>query len=107
MKTIEYLKAAKVALGITSDYALAQKLGVTRGSISGLMLGKSAMGDETALKVAEILKLQPVLVMADCHAEREKNPAIKAVWTSLAGKLTTGFDSLISCAIPRRALRSA
>jgi hypothetical protein len=105
MKTIDYLKQVKRRLEIESDYALAPHLGMTRSSVSKLSLGKTTMGDETALKVAAILELPAALVLADAHAEREKNPEIQAVWRTLVEKLSLGFECLISCAAPRQALR--
>ena len=71
MNTNEYLKATKAALGIESDYALAQHLGVTRSYMSKLSGGKAHLSDEMAMRIAEIIGTQPVLVLADLHAERE------------------------------------
>jgi DNA-binding XRE family transcriptional regulator len=101
MNTIEYLKAAKAALGIESDYALAKAIGTTRSNMSSLANGKSTMSDETALKVAEILKKHPAIVLADMHAEREKNPAVRAVWLNVMEKFSLGFDVLTLCCTPR------
>lgn len=102
MKTVDYLKQAKRRLGIESDYALAPHLGVTRSSMSKLANGKTTMSDETALKMAEILGIQPAIVLADMHAEREKNPELQAVWRGLVDKLALGFEVLISCATPHK-----
>jgi hypothetical protein len=104
MKTIDYLKQAKRRLGIESDYALAPHLGLTRSGMSRLSNGKTTMSDETALKMAAIIGIQPAIVLADMHAEREKNPELQAVWRNLVDKLALGFEVLISCTTPHRCL---
>lgn len=106
MNTIDYLKRTKKTLGITSDYALAQRLELTRQAIGKLQKG-ATMSDETALKVAHILGIHPVIVLADAHAEREKNPEIQAVWLSVMEKFSMGFKTFIKVAHPRRIKLSA
>lgn len=105
MKTIDYLSAAKKRLGITSDYAFAQHLGVTRGAVSLLVNGKVIMSDETAIKIAHILDIDPLELMAAANRERAKTPEAEAVWAGLMARIATGahasFDFLISCAAPR------
>ena len=101
MKTVDYFRQVKRRLGIESDYALAKHLNLQSSAISKIMAGKHTMGDETALKVAETLGLPPALVLADVHAEREKNPAVAAVWRSMVEKFSMGFNTLISGATPR------
>lgn len=75
MKTAEYWRAAKRALKIDSDYALAKRLEITRASASLLVNGHSTMSNTTAAKIAEILKLDPLQVIADCELERGTNDA--------------------------------
>jgi transcriptional regulator with XRE-family HTH domain len=105
MNTNEYLAKTKNALGIQSDYALAQHLGVTRSAVSKLQKGMTLMGDETAIRVADILKMPRAAVLADVYAEREKNPEIAAVWRSVWEKFSVGFDYLLSGGLPHGALR--
>lgn len=102
MKTVEYFKQVKRRLAIESDYALAKALGLQSSAVSKIQSGKHTMGDETALKVAEILGIHPAIVLADLYAEREKNPEIQAVWRGMVEKFSMGFESLISRATPRR-----
>ncbi len=95
MDTQAYLERAKVKLGIQSDYALAQHLGVTRSAVSKLQKGVTLMGDETAIRVADILEMPRAAVLADVYAEREKNPEVAAVWKSVWEKFSLGFESLL------------
>ncbi len=101
MNTKQYLQAAKARLGITSDYALAARLGITRSGISQYQSGKNTMGDETALKIAEILGIDPGKVLLDMAVERSKSSEIQAVWAGLMEKFSMGFKSFISSSAPR------
>lgn len=100
--TIDFLKAVKAAQGLTSDYQLAKFLGITQQSVSLLMLGKTFLGDETAIKVADCLKIYPALVLANIHAERAKGEVEKRVWTDLVKRLGGIAAALVLaiCALP-------
>lgn len=94
LKTTDYLKLAKIRLEITSDYALAKKLGMTQTGLSYLMNGKNIMGEETALKLAVILKRDPLELLAVANRERAKTPETAAIWGNLADRIAEGFRSL-------------
>lgn len=94
--TLEYLAACKERLGIESDYALAKRLGVRQPTISSYRMGRSRMDDDVALKVAEILHLHPLQVIAAANAERAKTAEQKARWTELMEKFSVSFRSLLS-----------
>jgi plasmid maintenance system antidote protein VapI len=102
MKTQDYLDAAKQKLHVQSDYALAKSLETSREYISQLRLGKRPMSDEVALKLATVLGINPIQTLAQCQAERSKNPEIQAAWASLLEKISMGFSALMSAAKPRR-----
>lgn len=95
MTSLEYLDAVKKRLGITSDYALAARLGVTRSAVSKFQKG-AVFGDDVALTVAEILELNPLVVIAAANAERAKTDEQKARWTGLMDKLSASFNTLLS-----------
>lgn len=96
MNTLEYLGAVKSRLGITSDYALAARLGVTRSAVSNFMRGKGVMGDDVALTVAQILDMNPLVVIAQANAERASTPEMKARWTGVVEKFSASFNALLS-----------
>jgi len=96
MNTLEYLAACKARLGIESDYALAKQLGVRQPTISSYRMGRSRMDDDVALKVAEILNLHPLQVIAAANAERAKTPEQRARWTGMMEKFSGSFRSLLS-----------
>lgn len=92
MTSLEYLEAVKRRLGITSDYALAARLGVTRSAVSKFQKG-AVFGDDVALTVAEILGVEPIVVIAAANAERAKTPEQKARWTGLMEKFSAPVES--------------
>lgn len=104
MNTTEYLKAVKDRLNIESDYALAARLGVTRSAISKLQMGKGVFGDDMALAVAQILDLNPLIVIAQANAERSKTPEQRARWTAVMEKFSASFKRRLSGYGPHVAL---
>lgn len=106
--TLELIAELKEKTGIESDYAIAQLLGVTKNTISLYRNGKTYMGDELILKVADILESDPAYIMACIHAEREKNQAVKKIWERFA-TLTAGLAALVilSVTVPQSGHESA
>lgn len=85
--TCAFLDAVKVRKALPSDYALAAELGITRSAVSRLRNRKDFFGDSTAIRVAELLEIDPAIVVAAAHAERAKKPEERAVWESMIQKL--------------------
>jgi hypothetical protein len=83
MNTLEYLDAAKRALGVDSDYALAKRLNMRPSSISNYRSGRSSMDDDVCAKVAAAIGTHPGLVMLDMHKERAKTPAERSIWQEI------------------------
>lgn len=86
MKTIDYLDALRAKLGTSSDYSLQKPLCVGKQTISRYRQGFGYFDDAVAIRVAAILDISPEQVIADCHAEREKNEEVKKIWKSIAEK---------------------
>lgn len=94
-KTIEYLREAKEKLNLESDYALAKKLGIERGAISQYQLNKRVMDDYTASKIAEILNIPAMMIIAAANAEREKDEGRKEYWQDFYKRLGGYAASII------------
>lgn len=77
MKPVDYLEAAKKALGLPSDYALAKVMGIDRGRLHKLKTGTRPMDTAEMLWLATTLEADPGLVVADLAEQREKNKAKK------------------------------
>lgn len=84
MKTINYIDEAKRRLGISSDYGMAKELGMTRGAFAHYKSGRRVIDDYTAAKLAEVLKINPLEVIAAANAEREKDSQKAEFWRKLA-----------------------
>lgn len=83
MNTIDYLDAVKKTLGITSNYALANKLGISRPAVSRYYTKGGTLDDDIARKVATVLAVHPGLVMLDMHRERAHSPENQALWSEI------------------------
>ncbi len=90
MKTCDYLDQVMRVRGIASDYALAKALGITRQTISGYRNKKTSLHDDVAIRVAELLGIEPGIVLIDMHAERSKTAEIRNVWE----RVSAGFPAL-------------
>lgn len=97
MQTIEYLAAAKAKLQISSDYELAKRLGVSRQSVSDLVHG-ATMKNSTAARVAEILEIDPLRVIADAELERASGPEQRKLWERIAARVAAGVLVAIGAA---------
>ena len=92
MKTsMEWLDAAKLKAGIKSDYALAKRLGESPNRISNYRTGTSRIGDDVAVKLAAMLEIDPLAILASTHAERATQPAMRSVWERIAQKVAAAL----------------
>lgn len=71
MKKIKYyLDAAKKEHDLSSDYALAKKLQVGQSHISNYNSARSYPDDKTAVKLARLLNINPLEIIAAAHYHR-------------------------------------
>lgn len=98
MDTIQYIARVKAKLGITSDYALAAQLGITRSYMSKLSTRKEPMSNKLAMQFAEILDIHPGIVMLDAEKERAKTDDLRRIWD----EILVGFHVLLRHANGRR-----
>lgn len=84
MKWVEdYVDEYKDKLNLPSDYAVAQRLEVSRQMINKVRKG-DVLGRETLISIARTLKREPIELIATAEAEKAKNPDLKAMWIKLA-----------------------
>lgn len=101
MKTTgDYLDAVKAKLDLPSDYATAKALGVTRAAVSRYRLLQSFPDELVCAKIADILGIEPIEVIAAAQFERSKDEHARALWESIWGKVAGAIvPSLIACAV--------
>lgn len=87
MNTLDLLTALKAAHGAASDYRIAKILGIKQQTISNWKSGRSTMSDEVGIRAAELLGLDPDLVLVDLHIEREQGNVASPVWQSIRDRL--------------------
>ena len=90
MTTITLMNWLKAAYNIKSDYQLAKKLNVKPQTISRYMLGQSFLDDKMSFEVAELLELEPALIVACVNlerAERQGDAKLIEFWEQYAEKI--------------------
>jgi transcriptional regulator with XRE-family HTH domain len=80
MRTSELLKDCKIKLGISSDYALAKALEINSGRIADYMNGKRQPTTYALVKIAELLKLNPLELIAEYEELSAKNQTERSFW---------------------------
>jgi len=95
MKIKERLLECKVKRGIKSDYKLANTLGCSRQQISALMNGKVKPDAFYAVKIGEILKIHPLILLAEFEAENAKTVDRKTFWLNFGQRIKTGAVAML------------
>lgn len=80
MDTNYWLDRVKRERNIESDYHLSEVLNTTRQAISQQRNGKQEMSAKTAIRVAWLLRVNPITVLSSVYFSREKDPSIRAFW---------------------------
>ncbi|HDR8859331.1 TPA: helix-turn-helix domain-containing protein [Burkholderia territorii] len=101
--TVDWLDAVKARLDLPSDYAAAKALGVTRGAVSKYRNQQSVFDEKTAIRVAEILGVDPFEVIAAAHAESSRDDRTKAIWVHALEVFSKGLQGFRRLALPANA----
>jgi transcriptional regulator with XRE-family HTH domain len=80
-KSVELLQRCMIEKGFKSYYALAKEMNLHSGLISDYMSEKRTPDAYAAVRMALILKRDPVEIIAEIEADTAKNPARKTFWT--------------------------
>lgn len=84
MKTgMDYLDEMKAKHGMPSDYAAAKAMGVTRSAVSAFRNKKACFDNYTAAKVADLLGVDAMEVIAAVNYERAKTDELRDFWRAL------------------------
>ena len=98
MKTIDYIETIKKTNNV-SYYRIAKMLDVNHSTISGYKNKRRFFDEDTSIKVAELLNINPAIVLADISAERAKKRKTKKIWESIAKTLRATTALLLITAI--------
>ncbi len=97
MKTKDYIELIKQEKNLPSNYAVARHFGLSPSTLTNYSKGNTCFSDEIALKVASELGLNAGIVLADMHAEREKNPDLQGAWAQVARSLQQATAAAFVC----------
>ncbi len=88
MKAYQWIDRLKVTKQLTSDYAAAKMLGLTQPSVIK-MRGRpeATLSEDTAVRLAELLGMNPTGIVIDQAAERAKNPSVRSTLAAEAERL--------------------
>lgn len=92
----ELLNAYKTANNYIQDKQIAHDLNLTQQQIHKIRKGIRYVSDEEALFLAEGAGIEKEIALLGCHADRNENPQIKAVWEDIAKKFSGLGLSIIS-----------
>ncbi|MGH8547486.1 MAG: helix-turn-helix domain-containing protein [Methylococcales bacterium] len=104
MKTsIDYLNEAKTLLKVHSQTALAERLKCKVTAINHYYTGRRTMDDYTAIRLAELLGVPPLEVIAAANADRETEENKKNWWRDFYKKVTSSaaFFACLSIGLPQ------
>jgi hypothetical protein len=93
--TGEYLDAAKAALGLSSDYALAKRLDISKSTLAGIRRGVRAMPLILIIKLAITLERDPLLMVAELQLLAARNPGQVAFWRSFTWRAV--MEAVMAC----------
>ncbi|HDZ3742191.1 TPA: hypothetical protein RSW73_003383 [Vibrio cholerae] len=82
----ELLNAYKKAKNYIQDKQIAHDLNLQPSMISKIRTGIRYVSDEEAIFLAENAGIDPEIALLGCHADRNENPRVKALWESIAKK---------------------
>ena len=101
MQAAEWIDRLKKAKGWDSDYRVSKELGITRGAMSEIRNGRThTLGEDTSIKVAEVLGEQPEIVLLDQLMERSKSTqARSALQRVLQGLGGVAASLLVACGL--------
>lgn len=88
MTPAEYLDACQQALGVASDYAMQEALGLRKERLSAYRAGKEWPNAYAATRIAIVLNRDPIQVIADLEAQHEKNPTQAEFWRSFLSRVS-------------------
>ena len=88
MKAADWIDRLKASQGIESDYRVAQVLEVSKQTVSTYRAKPDAtMDEQTSIRVAKLLGVNPAGLVLDQVAERTQSPELRSTLSALAGQL--------------------
>lgn len=96
MKIKERLLECKIKLSIKSDYALADALGINRARVHEYMKGEGKPDAYLAVKMADVLGLHPMMLLAEFEAESAKDETRRGFWLNFGRRIKSGAIGILA-----------
>lgn len=90
-RTIDFIERLKARNDGCSDYRIAKLLGTTQSCVLRWTKHGKSLDDKYAIRVAELLELEPGYVLACIHAERSNDDNVTKHWEKIAGQFAACF----------------
>jgi transcriptional regulator with XRE-family HTH domain len=84
----DYVTEYKEKKGISSYAKTMESLGIQRAAWTKIKNG-GGVSDETAVKIAEVLKIDPLEIIATSKVFASPNQEVRKVWVKLANQITS------------------
>lgn len=88
LTTVDIIELVRLETEARTKYAAARRLGVLHQTLANWIVRGSVMRDETGLKAAEILDIDPDYILACLAAERAKDSPAFKTWAHICQRLT-------------------
>ena len=85
--TAEYLDDAKTKLNVSSDYALAKALDISRQAISNYRHNQRVFDNFTCMKIAQATEISMATIIADMEMQRETDEKRREAWENYMKRL--------------------
>jgi len=89
-KQTDYMDLAMKSAGITSDYALAKRIGVTRQYVSMLRRERRPVSEEIAEALGDVIGVAGIVIYAEVQAERAKTKEKRRFWREAVAAVSAG-----------------
>lgn len=86
MNSADYIEQLRKLTKTGSLYSVAKLTGLSENAVQHYSKGRREFDTYAALRVAELLNIEPMQVIADVEAAREKDEGRKRYWQELAKK---------------------
>lgn len=106
----EFLDLARERAGLTSDYQLAQRLGITRQYVSKIRAETVPIPEPVADQLGELIGIDGGVVYAEMMAARAKRTDVKVFWERVARSLAATLAAVfigVSVGVPDASARAA
>jgi hypothetical protein len=90
MNAYQWIERVKSVRGFETNYRAAKELGMHPNVISTYKTRGGTMDEEAAVKVAEVLGIDPIIILADQAMERSKSEKARSAWAGVLGRLNFG-----------------